>query len=620
MVASRLARILRRAAARGLRALALGALALCAFPADGAAAPSENGAWAERPALPVARPRRSPDILSADDIARYRRVFALQEDGRWREAARVVAALENNVLMGHVQAQKYLHPTKYRSKYKELLLWMRSYADHPQAPRIYRLAVKRRPKGWKPPPPPNGRMLRVGGREASAEPPDYVSPRKRSAAVRREVRALRKQMRARIRRGWPTGAYRVLRSKAARRVLDPVETALARAEIARGYFAFGKDGLALELAGKSIAEDSRAIPVAAWTGGLAAWRQGDFARSERMFAALATWIEAPPPARAAGAYWAHRASLRMRRPREANRWLAQAATVPGSFHGLLARRALGVETPLDWSLPPVSGDRLDELLAIPGARRGLALAAVGRHGDAEREFRMVFAAAPERLQPVVMAIAARNGMPGLAMRAADILRARGHRPYYAALFPLPPWRAGLAAGVDPALLYAVIRRESQFDARARSRRGASGLMQLMPRTAASVDPGGTLRRAAGRRPLFDPEVNVALGARYVRRLLDLETVGGDLFKMLAAYNAGPGTLRKWEREVDYKDDPLFFIEAIPSPETRGFVEGVLRNLWMYRMRRGEPAPSLNRVAAGGWPRYESVDGVSAEGWSHAGNR
>jgi soluble lytic murein transglycosylase len=574
----------------------------------------------------VAKPKETsadtalPGILTDSDLRKYRRIFALQEDGKWANAARIVETLDDPILLGHVRAQKYLHPTRYRSRYPELLHWLQRYADHPQAFQLHRLATKRRIAGWKAPPAPRGKsLLGNGPTPVSAGPRPYRSPVKRSAGTRRAVAALKGQIRRLIRKGWPTGAYKKLTTTKARALLDPVEFALARAEVAHGYFVFGKDSRALALAEKSMAEEASSVPVAAWTGGLAAWRLGRVDRAGAHFEALAAWLEAGPAARAAGAYWASRAHLASRRPREATKWLAQAATVPGTFYGLLARRALGIDMPLDWSLPSLTRKTIDQLSEIPGMRRGFALLRLGMNSAAGREFRRLFPALPDQLRPVVMTIAARHGLPSLSMRAAGVLNAEGHRSYYAALFPVPNWTLPERLETDPSLLYAIARQESHFDPDAKSGRGARGLMQLMPRTAAFVGADRSLRSRAGRKALFDPTVNISLGDRYIRHLMDGDGVGTDLFKMLAAYNAGPGTLRKWEREVNYKDDPLFFIEAIPSRETRNFIEDVLRNLWMYRLQRGEPAPSLDHVASGSWPGYESVDGQVARGYSDARN-
>ena len=86
-------------------------------------------------------------------------------------------------------------------------------------------------------------------------------------------------------------------------------------------------------------------------------------------------------------------------------------------------------------------------------------------------------------------------------------------------------------------------------------------------------------------------------------LLGDARIKGDLFRMLTAWNAGPGNLNKWSRKVQHNNDPLLFIESIPSPETRIFVERVLTNYWIYRMRLRQPTPSLDATASGLWPNY-----------------
>ena len=118
-------------------------------------------------------------------------------------------------------------------------------------------------------------------------------------------------------------------------------------------------------------------------------------------------------------------------------------------------------------------------------------------------------------------------------------------------------KAATVYNLDPALIAAVIRSESAFDARAVSWAGAQGLMQLMPATA----------RDMGVTDSFDPEQNVMGGSRYLRLMLN--EFGGDLSLALAAYNAGPNRVkRNW---------------AIPNiPETQNYVVIVMRNYERYR--------------------------------------
>ena len=216
------------------------------------------------------------------------------------------------------------------------------------------------------------------------------------------------------------------------------------------------------------------------------------------------------------------------------------------------------------------------------------------------------ATVPETMRTTIMTVAARAGMPGLSIRMAALVHERTGRIYHAAMYPVPRWQPIGGFKLDRALILAIIRQESYFNPRAKSRRGARGLMQLMPRTAAFIGDDKGLRRDRDQ-VLHDPAFNMTLGQSYIDHLLGQQLVRGDLFLLLAAYNAGPGSLARWRRKVDFRDDPLLFIESIPSPETRGYIESVLTNMWMYRLQLRQSTPALDRVAAGIWPQYQSID-------------
>jgi soluble lytic murein transglycosylase len=156
--------------------------------------------------------------------------------------------------------------------------------------------------------------------------------------------------------------------------------------------------------------------------------------------------------------------------------------------------------------------------------------------------------------------------------------------------------------IDPSLLYALVRVESNFDPTAVSGAGARGLLQLMPATAAFMNKWGATqikRRAAG---LADPGYNLEMGQRYVNYLASQSNIDGDLIRILASYNAGPSETSTWTNAQAAAHDPLLYIEMIPNTETRQFVFSVLRYSWAYAAQLNLPVPSLDALADGEFPR------------------
>ena len=136
----------------------------------------------------------------------------------------------------------------------------------------------------------------------------------------------------------------------------------------------------------------------------------------------------------------------------------------------------------------------------------------------------------------------------------------------------------------------------------------------MPATASFITGDRSLRWS-GKYKLLIPEVNLSISQIYMLKLFRDEVTDGNLLKFATAYNGGPGNLGRWENYIQYNGDPLLFIESIPFRETRNFIEKVLANMWIYRIRFGQPTPSLDAAASGAWPVYERLDPEFSEAFS-----
>jgi soluble lytic murein transglycosylase len=142
---------------------------------------------------------------------------------------------------------------------------------------------------------------------------------------------------------------------------------------------------------------------------------------------------------------------------------------------------------------------------------------------------------------------------------------------------LPMIKGQGASGVDPYLVAAIIREESQYDQQAVSRVGAIGLMQVMPGTANNVAQRLGLP-AVSRDDLFDQETNIQIGVHYVEQLL--EQFSGNVALAIASYNAGPVVVKSWIALHPGRSQDEF-IELIPYQETRQYVKRVLRSYREY---------------------------------------
>lgn len=560
--------------------------------------------------LPPPAGAELPAVLSAADIDRYQQIFDLQTEGDWKEADREIRQLGDRLLMGHVLHQRYMHPTAYYSSFAELSAWLREYRDLPGAEDIYRLALKKKGRKEKAPLSPLGADLGDfdGDPGLVATTRRRYTPPERDPAHARAIAQMAAQFNGMLRRDHLTRAGEYLDSKDVKGKLSRSEYDDWARRLAWMWILEGDDEKALALAAPAAKRSRARVPEADWVAGLAAWRLGRYDNAGHHFENLAFNKAALGWDRAAGAWWGARVMLRLRQPSEAIRLLEIGAREERTFYGQLSLAQLGGDSPLSWRPPPLDDGQVAKLMQIPAVRRAAALSEIGEASLADREMTRLFAQASDELAGNLLALVSRMQAPAAAMRIGVAWYNVKGESWDGALYPLPPWEPENGYIVDRALVFAFMRQESAFNARAMSPVGATGLMQLMPNTAGAVAGDRSLRHRRGRHKLFAPEYNIELGQKYLQHLLQMPMISGNLLYVAAAYNAGPGNLQKWLRaNPEVSADPLLFIETIPLSETRIFVERVLTNYWIYRSRIGQPDPSVMQAMTGGWPVYQAFD-------------
>ncbi len=542
-----------------------------------------------------------PRPLSPSDAVLVRRIFVAQARGDLVSAAREVGELENTLLLGSILADRYLG-SFHRSTATELTDWLDHYGDQPDAPAIHALLLPRLPTGAAPPPAPTSATLSSAPAPSAARHDDDDStdivPIRRNSALDQAVLA-------HANAGNDAAALRLID---ARKGLDPGYRALLRAEVAQALFTQNRDSQALDLAETALSEApaDRQPALAGLVAGLSAWRGHQPDAAAAYFEAAATAPLASIAQHAAASFWAARAARQIGDPVAASYWLRQAAKQPLTFHGLIAQRALRLRSGIGADRDTLSPADVDAVAATPQGLRAFALLQVGQQDRAEAELRALWptTTANPALGRALRLVASSAGLVDLAAQLAALAEtADGHARGDANL-RLPPLHPTGGFRIDPALVYALTRLESDFNSRAVSPVGARGLMQIMPLTARFISGNSSL---AGER-LQDPAFNLALGQRYVTYLATQDGVDGDLIRMLVSYNTGPVKLLQLNGTIRDNDDPLLFIEAIPNPETRGFVRHVLTYAWIYAARLGRPPTGLDALVAGDFPRFTDAAG------------
>lgn len=316
------------------------------------------------------------------------------------------------------------------------------------------------------------------------------------------------------------------------------------------------------------------------------------ALAESNWKEVKTWIELMPRAGRDDikwAYWLARAEQQLGNKAHAKA-LFQQASYDRSFYGFMSAVQSGMPLRIyEESVTPQFSWQ-DAVRNWPALARIEEWMALGETGSARSEW--LFLLDEENYQNKLQLglVAQQRGWAHLGIQAG--IRAKA-KDALALRFPTPAQRifARYAKSRDVAesFLYALARQESAMYERAQSAVGATGLMQLMPATAAH-----TAKKMGEPEPspssLVNPDVNVRLGSAYIKMLLDL--YDGNRVLAAAAYNAGPGRVKQWRQ--DGLNQPVdLWVENIPYKETRNYVQNVLVYNAIYQSRLNQPIEFLS---------------------------
>lgn len=397
-------------------------------------------------------------------------------------------------------------------------------------------------------------------------------------------------------------------ARLAKRDPDAAERQLARIDPVLQFGANERGRVRYEIALWTVAsylpgaaQRLAAVPASAYDERLHEWQVREaMARGDDATALKA--IEAMQPPQRNDPRWQYFAArLHERRgDRSGAKALYAQAAQTATFHGFLAADRLQAPYALcPWELPPAHADSA-RVAANPALVRALELFRIDRIAWAEHEWKQALGTFNDDERRIAVTLAQNAGWYDRAVFAlgqrSDGKPAPEELRLYSVRFPLDHARslrdAARRNALDPAWLAAEIRAESVWMSRAHSAADARGLMQLLPSTGARMASALELPWSGGE-TLFDPQSNIALGAAYLRQLLD--RFGGRTYLAIGAYNAGVAPVQRWLAQRPQLD-PDFWIETVAYKETREYIARVLAFSVIYDWRLdGRATPLSERM-------------------------
>lgn len=538
------------------------------------------------------------DVLSDADASLYTQIFLLQSEEEISAAQKLEKQLTDPLLMNEVLFQRYISDT-YRTRGKELTAWMEKYYDMPGADRMVKLAKIKQAsvrKAYIP------RTISGGASIETAQSETWTE-KKYTGDTNTKINKFKRA----IRSGSTKTARQILEDSSFKKKLTESDYGRLAGRLSFIYYTNGE----FELAKKwgFVASDAKS-EYGMWSMGLLYFKEEKYAESKKYFSAILDLPQINNARKTEAAFWAGRAADANGERSEAKKYWKIAAAHPMAFYGALSSVMLGNTPKYEFFEQDCTDEDIDALRETKYGKRALALLQVGQKDRAELYLKyMITSKVTDRTLHAINSIATVYGLPRVSIQASSLIQDRGileidDNIIYSAQYPLPDWEPMGGWSIDRALLLAITKQESGFRTNATSGAGANGLMQIMPSTAKKVARENKVNMSEI--DMSKPEHNMFLGQQYIVDLLAHPNINNNIIKMLAAYNAGMGTLVDFEKMFETYD-PLLYIESFPTYETRSYIKRVMSNMWLYRARLDQPLTTMKDLANGEWPLYNSED-------------
>lgn len=539
-----------------------------------------------------------PDVLSDSDASLYTQIFLLQDKEKIDTAMKLEKQLQDKMLMNEVLFQRYISKT-YHTKGQEVINWMNKYYDMPGADRMAKLANIKQVSVRK----PNLPSPISGSESIETAQSETWTAKQYTGRVADKITKFKKA----IRSGSTKTARLILEDSFFKRKITESDYGRLAGRLSYIYYTNGE----FELGKKwgFVASDAKS-EYGLWAMGLLYFKEGNYKESQKYFARILDLQQINNARKTEAAFWAGRAADANGDRSAAKKFWAISAAHPMAFYGALSATMLGNRPEYEFFEQDCTEEDYDELRSSKYGKMALALLQVDNRNRAEQYLKyLITSRASDRTLHAVNSVATAYGLPRVSIQASSVIRDRGileidEDIIYTAQYPLPDWEPMGGWSIDRALLLAITKQESGFKPGAKSGAGANGLMQIMPSTAKRVAKRNNVKMSDI--DMSKPEHNMFLGQQYIVDLLAHPNIQNNIIKMLAAYNAGMGTLVKFEKSFE-TTDPLLYIESFPAYETRSYIKRVMSNLWLYRARLNQPLTSMEDLAGGQWPLYNSED-------------